>query len=204
MTEQQVEALMSAELMEAGVIKVTAPKLLPTDMPELTGITLWGIKSGYSVCNGFGFRSADDAATAMALMIPLDSEYIAGKSFVVESQKSDKLSIEKVTAHSRAEVVNNKSASELVAANTKNNETLLSEYRKAADAVIKVTQHVWGDWRECQRTAETYRKIVTTLGEYVGTCDGNREMAMTFLAKAFPQPDIDAAIEWCGEADAAA
>lgn len=193
---QAVESLMDAELMVAGVIRVPKPDLLPTEEPEIPGTTFFGIKSGYSVVSGLGFRTADDAALVLKVGVALTSDYIAGKSFVCESNRSDKLSIEKITVHCPAEITNHRSAMEKVAANKKHNESVLQQHKAASEAVEKIVSGVWENWRACQRKLVELQRVIQTFDQYLKICEGKSAIAMTFLQKAFPQPVIDEAIAW--------
>ncbi len=196
MTMEQVESLLTAELMEAGVVRVESPVLLSVDPVEIPGTTLYGVKSGYYSLGGIGFRSPEDAATAVKLMVALDSSYIGGKDYKVINENSDAITIEPVAIHSRADLANHKSAVEKSAANKKANEAALVEYKKQTEAVDKVCDGVWDDWRDCQNTLADLRRVIRTLDDYTKTCDGDKSTAMKFLAKAFPAPQIQQAREW--------
>lgn len=195
MTESQVESLMAAELMAAGVLKVDRPELLPEEAPAIPGETMYGIKAGYYECRRFGFRTADDAATAMALMIPLGSKYIGGRDFPTE-KGADALTIEPFLVYSLADITNSKSVTEKFAANKKQNEAALAEYAKACDAITKVTDNVWENWHSCRSMAARLLKVCATFAEYQRLCDENDETSLKFLLKAFTVDEVTAAIAW--------
>jgi hypothetical protein len=197
MTMEQVEGLLSAELMEAGVIRVEAPTLLPTEAPEIPGTILYVIKAGYQTPN-FAYKTADDAAKAMEKAIPLGHDYLGNGTYIYTESKSasEGLTIEPLPIHTKGDVANHKSLVERAAANAKANEAANKTYTESCKAVSDVTDRVWVDWNNCRATLGTYQRIMRTLDEYTETCEGNRDTALKFLAKAFPQPDIDQAREW--------
>jgi len=198
MTMEQVEGLLSAELMSAGVVRVQSPEMLPTDMPVIPGKTYYAIKSGYSTVRGVGFRNAEEAAEAVKLMVPLDSDYIGGSDYCRESDRSDKISIEPIIVHLRSDIANYRSAVEKSAANKTANEAATKKYIEDSKAVEKVLSGVWEDYRTCQRKLSELNKVVSTFDEYVAICDGDESKALVFLAKAFPSPSITEAMTWAG------
>ena len=198
MTMEHVEALLSAELMAAGVVRVECPEMLPTEMPVIPGKTYYAVKSGYSTVRGIGFRNADEAAEAVKLMVPLDSDYIGGSDFCRESDRSDKISIEPIIVHLRSDIANYRSAVEKAAANKTANEAATNKYIEESKAVEGVLSGVWEDYRNCQRKLAELNKVIATFDEYVGICDGDDQKALVFLAKAFPSPRITEAMSWAG------
>ena len=197
LTEDQVESLMAAELMEAGVVRVESPAELCCEMPELTGETWWTIKANYSL-PGFAYRNADDAAKAMAGATPLNYEYIGGQHYHIIAGTRKDIEIVPVVIYDGASLQAHKSAAEKAAANKKANEAAAQAYLESSRAVDAVVNGVWDDYRKCQATKRRFKKIVDTQAEYTKICDGDERKARVFLAKAFPQPDIDAAFEWFG------
>ena len=198
MTMEQVEGLLSAELMAAGVVRVECPEMLPTEMPAIPGTTYYAIKSGYSTVRGIGFRDADSAAAAVKLMVPLDSDYIGGQDFCREAERQDKISIEPITVHQRSDIANYRSSVEKAAANKTANDAATKKYIEDSKAVEAVLSGVWEDYRTCQRKMAELNKVVRTFDEYVGICDGDENKALVFLAKAFPSPSIKEAMVWAG------
>lgn len=79
-------------------------------------------------------------------------------------------------------------------ANAKREEDWNKEKQKEATAL----QGMWTDWQKCRDLDAAHRRVSTTLDAYVTTADGDREVAFRFLRKAFTDPQITAAAEWCG------
>lgn len=196
LSSEQVEAMLDTELMEQGVVRIEAPAMLPVDVPEIPSTTMYVIKVGFGHPN-YAYKTAEDAAVAMSTAVPLDGVYIGG-DYRYCPKPQGTLSIEPLAVHSAADVANNRKAAEQAAANKKANEKATSDYKLACKAVDEVCQGVWDDWHKCRALANRYRKVIATLAEYRTICDGDDKKAMVFLAKAFPQPDIDAAREWYG------
>lgn len=201
-TSEQVESLMAAELMEAGVVRVEQPEMLPTDMPEIQASALYTIKCGYSSPT-YAFRTAEDASKALSLALALDHDYIGGNYYHKTNPKRE-MTIEAVAIYDGADLANFRSSAEKMAANKDANDAALKLYQEACKSVDAVVQGVWADWHNCQATRRRYQKIIDTHTEYSGICDGDESKARVFLAKAFPQPDIDAAFDWFGRNVAAA
>lgn len=80
------------------------------------------------------------------------------------------------------------------AANAKREEEWVKEKSKEDDAL----KGMWADWQRCCDLDTAHRRVSTTLDSYVATAGGDREVAFRFLRKAFADPQIVGAAEWCG------
>ena len=80
------------------------------------------------------------------------------------------------------------------AANAKREEEWVKEKSKEDEAL----KGMWADWQRCRDLDTAHRRVSTTLDAYVATAGGDREVAFRFLRKAFTDPQIVAAAEWCG------
>jgi len=80
------------------------------------------------------------------------------------------------------------------AANDEREEEWVKEKSKEDDAL----KGMWADWQRCRGLDAAHRRVSTTLDAYVATAGGDREVAFRFLRKAFTDPQIVAAAEWCG------
>lgn len=80
------------------------------------------------------------------------------------------------------------------AANAKREEEWVKEKSKEDDAL----KGMWADWQRCRDLDSAHRRVSTTLDSYIATAGGDREVAFRFLRKAFTDPQIVGAAEWCG------
>jgi hypothetical protein len=79
-------------------------------------------------------------------------------------------------------------------ANAKREEEWVKEKQKEDDAL----RGMWSDWQRCRDLDAAHRRVSATFDSYVSTAGGDREVAFRFLRKAFADPQIVAAAEWCG------
>lgn len=198
LTQEQVESLLTVELMEKGVVKVEPPIKVQVEEISPPSLTLFCVKAGYRD-PGCGYMKAEDAAEAARNAVALDYDYIGGVHYNKLGKGRD-VEITPVQVYTpeelqlqRAKIERNNAAK---AANTKADE----EYKAACKAVEDACSGVWDDWFEQRSTRSRYERIVKTYKEYLTTCDGNEEIAFKFLRKAYLDPEIALALEWFGVA----
>lgn len=197
MTEHQVEACLSIELMEKGVLKVDKPTYLETEQIEPPHTVLYVPTCGYSDAS-FGFRTPEDAAKLIVNAVGLGSEYIGGQSFKTLDEKRE-IQIKAVPVYEKGEIQTSRAKIERNNAAAAENKKLADNYATATKAVSEAVEGIWDDWFACKRAAASNKKIVDTFAEYVATCDGNEAMAMKFLLKAYDEVTIRDAFEWFGK-----
>lgn len=69
-------------------------------------------------------------------------------------------------------------------------------YSEAIKQITETTAPVWKKWHECRRKLSHYQTIIRSLNEYLSLCNGDRDIAMNFLKKAFTEEEIATAFEW--------
>lgn len=199
LTAEQVEALMTVELMEKGVIKIERPILAEVVTPELPTTTFYEVqhKGDYSnTPTGYVFATLEQAqAFVEAKPIEIANHYPAYAKY---AKPCHGFAICPVQMPDEQAYLENKLALEKAKAAKDANDKALKEYNDKAEAMNKATNGVWTDWRECRQFALDNKRIIDTLSEYINICDGDRAKAFVFLGKAFDSEQITAACEWYG------
>lgn len=201
LTKAQVEALLTVELMEKGVVKVEPPAFEPVDEVNVAKTVYFEIqrKCEYSMTGTSILFTDAEKAQKFIELAPLweDSRYEYGhdRKFAMPGRelsiKSVELPSEDVVANMATVLKRNKAAEDA-------NATRRAEYAKAITAVEDATKGVWDDWQTCRAKARDAAKVKDTLAEYLGLCDGNTTTALAFLAKAFDEERIAEAKAWFG------
>lgn len=197
---EQVEALLTVELMEKGVVRVEQPELEPVEEVKPATVTIYGISCGGRYGSpdvlDFGFETID-LADAFTKLKPLKIEKDYGTNVVMSEPMRD-LAVVPRDLPTVAEAATLKSRLDKAAAAKKANKERMDAYNAAVKAVTEATSGVWDDWQECRAKDRKYMKIKTTMAEYVGICGGNTETALAFLEKAFSAEEIAEATNWFG------
>ena len=108
--------------------------------------------------------------------------------------KSIQLPSQVAVSNAAAALKRNRTA---VEANSKVRRVYAEELKKVEEA----TKGVWSDWQECREKHQKAKKIQATREEYARLCDGNAELAETFLAKVYDQDTIEAAAVFIDNAE---
>lgn len=189
MTEEQVQDLMDLHLMEKGVLKVLAPKLVALEPePELKKVTLFEVE-------GILFDTAEKAQAFLDLNPKKESyDYSVGYDFKypnpIDQGIKKTICVDHQSLLDHAVVLKKNNASK------KSNDNLLERYREANKKVEACTGEVWEDYREQQEKARRYSKTMETWNEYLKLTEGNEELAKTFLLKAIEKDEVEQAFAW--------
>jgi hypothetical protein len=202
LTAEQVEALMTVELMEKGVTKVEPPTLEAVDDVALPSDQFFQVLREGPYSSDTAFDCLFDTLEQAQAFIDLtprfrNHDYSIGRKYDF-AKVATGLKIGTVKMCREQDVVNVKARLEKAAATKSANEKSQREYNDAIREVTKATQGVWEDWRNMRNTEAVNQRVIDTYREYVKTCDGNEKMAMTFLGKAFSEGKIVDAFEWFG------
>lgn len=203
LTRDQVEAFLTVELMEKGVVRVDPPKIedLPDVDVEKKVVYRVGYDWRYSGKEYFDVVFSDaESAQRLAELKPMkcDYDYNIGSQWKY-AVPCGGLCVESTELYEHSSVLNVKSTLARRAEISKANESALSEYRTAAKAVDDAVAGVWADYYSCVKRSAKLTKIRDTFTEYLGMCDGNEAMARQFLLKAFSASDVTDAEAWFGE-----
>ncbi len=201
-TEDQVRSLLDVELMEKGVLKPQPPVLQPlTTLDSLGGrVKYYGVSATgkYGSSDDFGvvFETIEQAEAFIALK-PMKSDYDyqvgTNHQYTIPMrqpsiQVKEFYSFETINA-CKSELKKNAAAAE---ANSK----AQSEYNTAVDAADKVTQGVWNDWHAQRNVKSSMERIVATYRDYLKLAGDDRNIALSFLEKAYPAEKIELVREW--------
>lgn len=209
LTADDVDRFVATELMRLGVLQVAPLKLEPEPVVIEPGRKTFyqiEVKAAYARERlPILFHSIDDAKAVLKLDPWLaKDEQLNGDwsqrcevarllgSFALDPQvvMSEMLD-EHDFAKTRADL---EKRSAIRAANAKREEDWVKEKSKEDEAL----KGMWADWTRCRDLDAAHRRVSTTLDAYVTTAGGDREVAFRFLRKAFTDPQIVAAAEWCG------
>jgi len=195
LTSEQVEALLTVEMMEKGVVKPVEPTLIPVEELPEPDIVLYAPKAAYSNPN-FGYKTPEQAARLLADAVCISTDYISGTSVSVIGDRE--VEIAEVRVYSKGLLAENRVLIEKNSAAKKQNETAKKEYEAQQRKVTEATQGVWEDYYSRQAEARDNKKVIDTYNEYVQTCDGNTGLAYKFLLKAYCPGAIGDAFDWFG------
>lgn len=195
LASEQVEALLTVEMMEKGVVKPEEPTYLPVEELPEPDIVLYAPKAAYSSPN-FGYRTPEQAARLMADAVCISTDYISGTSVSVIGDRE--VEIAEVRVYSKGLLAENRILIEKNAAAKKQNDAAEAEYKNQQRKATEATSGVWDDYYSRLAEARSNKKIIDTFNEYVHTCSGDRELAYKFLLKAYSRSDVNDAFDWFG------
>jgi hypothetical protein len=195
LTYEQVESLLTVELMEKGVVKVPPLELEPEEKPVLEKTTYYLIKCGYAG-SPLVFATAADAEKAMTLAI---GKKDCGISYHDDYSvfKPDQMTIEPVQLLQQHQIADVRSAVEKYEAAKKTNEQRRKDHAASMQAAQDAVEGVWDDWNAHRATARGFARVLEVFDDYTRTCEGDKATARKFLEKVYTPADIDKAIAWC-------
>lgn len=201
LTGDQVRAFLDVELMEKGVAKVPEIDLQPIEDIDLPKVERFIVKFGQygGDDTGFAFATIEQAQAFIAAQpMKVDCNYQFGYD-TKYTTPCQNMSIGTVKLPSDVSVSN--AAVVLKKNNAANSANANAEEarRVAMKKVEDATSGVWDDWNECRAKASRCKKLADTRDEYKRLCDGNAELAETFLAKVYNAEEIKEAADWCVE-----
>lgn len=191
LSEEQLSEYYRTARMRAGVLPPEAPKFIPSPDVDIPSRVYYVAKRGYSDEIVFDTLAQAEAFLALKPKVrrsfgdysdrqyPEDAEHE-----IIHRQLSDKASMEAA-----------REALTLSADAEKQNELERSRYNeecKKWDAAVALLND---DWQACREKKRSFDRMLAALEEYVGLCDGNRDMAITFLRKA-KGVEVDRLLEW--------
>jgi len=201
MTREQVSAFLDVELMQKGVAKVHAPTLHDIPELELPTTEYFGVefKGDYSMPrdSGFVFTTLEQAqAFINAQPLKKDVDYPAdGRNFAKPCCEGK---ITPTQLPSEQAVLNTKAQLEEVRTLKEANQKANDTYSEARKAINEATSGVWENWDRCREKMAEAEAVRDTWQEYVKLCDGNTEIARTFLDKLYDPHRIEEAVAWLG------
>lgn len=198
LTAEQVQALLTVELMERGVVKVDAPILRSVDKLKLAMTRFYTVscKDTYHSFDAV-FDTVEKANAFIALQpSEMEYDYSCGGSEYTFVKACGSYQITPVDLCSQQDVMNLKGTLSKIKADKEANDREIAEYNKAVKAVDEATRGLWDDWHACLNKANRNRKVTNVFEDYVKTCEGDSSLASRFLAKVYSQEQIAEAFTW--------
>ena len=199
MTSDDVESLLKIELMGAGIVEVpkpTKPVPPPKFEPALEGLVFQPtIHAGYERSLDFAFLNEEDSvAFAKMQIVKITEDYDVKLKTVEITEGQTKISIVSVVSEEmlkQAKKAKKECSVDLTSYNSARYKH--DEYLVDRDAVL---DPVWEDWRDMRSIHMKSQQLLSVFNEYVDTCDGDEELAMKFLKKAYTDKAIQEAYEF--------
>ncbi|MBU1785250.1 MAG: hypothetical protein KKG95_07945 [Candidatus Omnitrophica bacterium] len=199
LTEEEVEALTSFELMQHGIVRV-GPAPVEPDVPDVPepDLTFYAVKQGYS--NTLHFNTTEAAHAAARAGVHLESAYCYTTETYRLHVGTNEPAVTEVKAYSAAlwesikeQVDKHDGVRKAYVEQKKEHDDLLEKQNKALDSL-------WSNWYTCKVAARQVKRVLATRDEYIQLTNGDEAMARTFLMKAFSEKEITEALEWEEEA----
>jgi len=199
MTSDDVENLLKIELMEAGIVEVKEPAV-PEKPPKFEppvemSVYQPSLDVDYRRTLDFGFLNEDDAKLFAAMKIVYVEEDYSSKLKTAKETKGG-------TSIALVEIVSRDSLKQARAAENVSSDVsnaynhALADYQNYLNARDKVLDPVWEDWRDMRSIHMKSQQLLSVLNDYVDTCDGDEELALKFLKKAYTDKAIQDAYEF--------
>lgn len=204
LTEEQIESHVRIACMEFGV-EVPAP-FVEIPLPEPIKASGEGVRVrltyrdpvySYDTCIEIGFRTLESAKAFLALG-PVVMEKLGdleGDVYGVCVPSASSLNLVN-TVEANAPNLTTR-AEDIRKIRQKNNEGK-KEYETMQERYEGIRDNVWEKVREAKCAEATFTRIMDTLNEYQVMAKGNREVAMGFLLKIYPEHRVQAAFQWFG------
>jgi hypothetical protein len=199
MTSDDVESLLKIELMGAGIVEVkspTKPVPPPKFEPALEGLVFQPtIHAGYERSLDFAFLNEEDSAVfAKMQIVKLTEDYDVKLKTVERTEGPTKISIVSVVSEEMLKQA--KKAKKECSVDLTSYNIALDEYDTYRADRDEVLDPVWEDWGDMRSIHMKSQHLLSVFNEYVDTCDGDEELAMKFLKKAYTDKAIQEAYEF--------
>ncbi len=205
LTTDQVEATITVELMEKGVVKVESPVLRDIPPLELSKRTVFAVENGAARYGredtGFVFNTIEDAQKFIASNhMKNEYDYDIGSQYHYAHPMAN-MSIKTIELCDEQAVLSLKPKLSKREEDRKANEAAKEAYSKAVKVQQEAGAGVWEDYYKCGTKSRANQKVIDVFKEYTATCNGDEMLARKFLAKAFTVSQISEAFEWFGLTD---
>jgi len=189
LTEEEVEGLLKFELMEQGVVAPIKPELLPEDEPEIEEKVYYrpSLKSYSGLDCAFATAKEAEAFLALSPLI-FDEGYPTYRKNV---QKPEEVKVEAVKVITKADYDSAQAAIQKAADNKSRNKERTEKYEEETQKVSEATLHIWTAWAVCKAKKIQSQQVVDLYAQYVKDCDGNVQIALRFLGKAYSSTEIE-------------
>ncbi len=203
LTEDQIKAMLTVEMMEKGVLNPgPSPELSTPKQADLPKTTFYRptCESYYGKPNVL-FTTMEDAQAFVALKPRAwQRDYQADTDYAIGAKT---LSVEVIELPEEDVITTRREELRRIHAENEANKKKIEAHAEAVKKADKVTDGVWDDWHECKGKGREYGRVIATFNSYASLADGNEATARKFLAKAYPEQTIVDAFAWCEVADPA-
>jgi hypothetical protein len=206
LTREDCKKYIAYELMRKGVAGIPEPiyedEGKPISMPNVE--IVYNIDIGYNTI--VSVKTMDEVNIILTAFSHVDPGSIGSKSVYDYRSKYDNpkffeswtesLKVVKTEVYPEAELNAIQEVLQEQGVINRRNTDKRNEYTKANKEIDTALSDMWEDWERCCALGERNRGILATYSEYEEMCEGNSEMALGFLAKAYSEDEIDEAFEW--------
>lgn len=200
LTEAQMEPYYAIERMEAGAVMPIPPEYKNEDKPDVATKRYYTVehRKGYST-DKFGvlFTTAE-AAQAFIDLKPLIAESNYDLDYKMTAKTPDDLALVPMDLPTKEALLVVKPAYIKAVEAEKENKKLREEYDKSQSCYANTVQQLDSDRYRCQSLARDHKRVIDTFDTYKTTANGDEEIALRFLNKAFKPEAIAAAFAWFG------
>lgn len=198
LTDDQMESYYAIERMENGAIKPTPPAYEPDVLPTIATTRFYQVqaKNGYSNDKFNALFTSPEAAQVFIDTAPLYAESDWTLDYKETAKRCDGFNIVPMDIPTKDAMLAIKPEYKKAADAAERNKKMREEYEKAQTAYTDIVAKVTADRWECKELSRKRQRIVDTLAAYEATANGDKEIALKFLHKAFTSEDIAAAFAW--------
>lgn len=199
LTRDEVQAYLSFELMQKGVLEPEPLKLATVPAVKLATAPVYRIRTsdGFTSSSGLAFATEEAARAALAASPMLITREYIGDS--VDCTVSTALAIECVELPTKESVDAARVTLKEAASVKADNERRSREHTEAMKKVESAVKGLWEDWHDCRETAERIAKVDTTFAKYTTLAGGATELAKKFLRQVFTIVELKEAETWTGK-----
>lgn len=203
LTAEQLTALEALELMEVGVLRCDPLVLLDEPVmpkPDRRGFVLKGEDVVFDTIEVA--RASIEGGAGRLQHKYLADDYRQPVRWLKPISGHDERTVEEVAYYSEASFLEAQTSMAIAAAARKENDRRREQHQKDWTAQSDALTRLRDDHRTCCLTGERMKRVLSTLAEYEQMA-GSRDVAMSFLDKAFTAGDIEKAMQWGAPAVAA-
>jgi len=194
LTEDQVRAYCTRELMEQGVLEPKAPELLDETEPTVPTQTFYqpGYDRGYRHGMDLVFDTVEQARQFIELQprriessFPIDTKYV---------NPMPGMTVKPVELATEQDFLELKAKLAEAAENKSANRKMREEFEKGQILANDTVSWIWEKYREAQAEVRHLENVMITFAEYLEITGGDQVAARKFLVKAYDEQTVQAAI----------
>ena len=189
LTEDEVKSFCKVQLMQKGIQDpLSFPEVVVPERPPIKTET-------WFQAAGLLFRNQEDASEVLSRAHHRET-YDSRVGYAMKYAEPIESEVKIVALFIRDEIMGNRNA--LAEVNSKKEEQRRRQdaYDSAMKECREAVADIWNEYYASIERDKFLSKIRATFEEYKTMCDGNDELALSFLSKTYPEPgDIDEALK---------